>query len=297
MIQYARIGSQACNSLQGEKNGGQSISKNYQEVFSYFQYRLEEWRKNIKPKFQYKASDARIEKWNRTLSTILHLRANNLRIVVSRFLLFGNGVSGTCAIDIWTPSVDVAADTAHVLANMDGSPLTCTFQKSQSNYFLIAALGISLLAILQNSPLPASPSFINTTTLMSPTTYLKAQQTAKICLNLLYNRAESSRQSGWLWKRVQGLASRLNVLHFLDPTDTLNDTNWGYTMPMQDINEAQMNNAELLANRELTDVDPALDIHFPTSVESGDESVAAMDMVSGLDMMLDPAFIATGFDQ
>ncbi|GAD93001.1 catechol dioxygenase [Paecilomyces variotii No. 5] len=296
MIQYARIGAHTCDSLQGEKNTGQTISGNGQDVFSYFQFRLEEWRKNIKTEFQFKASDERTEKWNRMLSKILHLRANHLQIVVSRLLLFENGVAGTSPIDIWTPCVDVAADTAHVLTNMDGSPLTCAFKKSRSNYFLIAALGMSLLAISQNSPPPASPS-PNAKTVMSPTTYLKAQQTARICLNLLYSRAHSSRQSRWLWKRVQGLAARLNVLDFLGPTDTLNDNNRAYTIPMQDINEAYINNAGPLENRELTDADPALDMHFSTSVELGQESGAAIDMISGLDMMLDPAVIASGFGQ
>lgn len=297
MIQYSRIGAHACDTLQGEKTTGRPTSNNSEDVFSYFQYRLDEWSRTIKTEFQFKASDERTEKWNRTISTILHLRANNLRIVVSRILLFENGVAETAPVDIWTSSVDVAADTAHILASMDSSPLTCRFQKSRSNYFLIAALGISLLAQLQNSPRPASSSLIKKNIAISPMTYSKAQHSARTCLNLLYSRAEFSTHSRLLWKRVQGIASRLNILDFSGPTDMPNYSDLTSTINIQDIYEEQMNNTVSFDDREPTDVDPSLDMNFSESIQKGQEPISPINMVSSLDIMLDPAFIVDEFGQ
>ncbi|KAF2105146.1 hypothetical protein NA57DRAFT_20465, partial [Rhizodiscina lignyota] len=212
MVKYAQIGAQACGSLLHESLTRQTGSSSSQEALSYFQYRLDEWCKMIETDFLFPSASERTEMWNQRLRTIFHLRANNLRIVILRCLLLGDDIQDSAPADIWDSSVQVAADIGELLATMDSLPTTCGFEKSRSNYFLIAALGLLLLAISLNLSHLESPSLVKRPLSMAPATYLKAQSIAKACLNLLRNRAESSRQSRCLWERIRVLGSRLDLL-------------------------------------------------------------------------------------
>ncbi|KAH8820177.1 hypothetical protein F5884DRAFT_849452 [Xylogone sp. PMI_703] len=289
MIQYSRIGAYACDTLLGEKTSPDNI----QEIFSYFQYRLDEWQKAIGSEFQFKSGDERINKWNEQLRTILYLRANNLRIVILRFLILESGGQGSVPLDPWASSIDVATDTCHILASLDSLPSTCRFQKSQSNYFLVAALGILLLAICQDTSVPVSPSYMGREISMAHETYLKAQQSAILCLNILYNRAKSCRLSRCMWERVRGLASHLNLLV---PSTNLNSGHSAYMMEGGS-NGSILNHIDVIGSQEPVSNVPIPDLSFFASLESVEDSISAIDMVSGLDMMFDPAFLSGGLDQ
>lgn len=314
MIQYSRIGAQACDSLLGETHtGGQTLSDDRRDVLSYFQFRLDEWRKAINTEFQFRSGNERTDGWNQKLRTILYLRANNLRLVVARFLLLGDGAQSTASPDVWNSSVDVAADTIQVLASFDGSPSTCRFQKCRSNYFLVAALGVSLLAMLQDPAFPTTSSSSSTAAAavaaapplrnrvpVEPETLLKAQQTAVMCLSLLRSRAESSRQSRCLWERFRGLAARLKLLDFLilPGTPPAAGGDWGRAMPTPGNDELLMGRGGLTVSQEQVDhLAPIVELGFLGLGDGIGDSTWAMDMMPGLDVAFDPAFFANGFGE
>ncbi|KAL6901078.1 hypothetical protein GGI43DRAFT_367855 [Trichoderma evansii] len=206
MIQYLRIASSTTVFIFG-RHSVQLTHQEFQEVYSYFQYRLGEWYKNIDCEFQLKVEGEKIEQWNRYLCVTLRLRAYVLQIGVARFILFGKGIIGMPSADIWSTCVDAATSIASMLAAIDADQPQFQSVRPESNYFLISGLGILLLAISQNAMLSVAERPL------SPQTLQKAQQSAILCLNLLRNRAKISRPSKHLWKRVQSLAVRLNLLN------------------------------------------------------------------------------------
>ncbi len=136
----------------GREHNGWVAGSNYHEAFAYFQYRLDEWKNAIETKFRFSSTGERSNRWNQDIRRILQLRACNLRITVARLYLFNNEMRTAIPPDIWESLVDVAEHTGQLLAIMDGSPTTSRFSKAKSNYFLIAALSICLLAVAQYPP-------------------------------------------------------------------------------------------------------------------------------------------------
>lgn len=205
MIQYLRIASSTSVITFGT-HSVQLTPQEFQEVYNYFQYRLSEWYKKIDCEFQLKAKSEKIEQWNRYLRVTLRLRAYVLQIGVARFILFGKGVIGMPSADIWSTCVDAATSIASSLAAIDADQPQFQSARPESNYFLISGLGILLLAISQNAMLSVAERPL------SPQTLQKAQQSAILYLSLLCNRAKFSHPSKHLWKRVQSLAVRLNLM-------------------------------------------------------------------------------------
>jgi hypothetical protein len=153
---------------------------------------------------------------NQELRTLLRLRENHLRTVVARSFLCDNGCTGA-PLDIWSSSVDAAADSIQRLSRLDISTKSYRFHLSQYNYFLVAALGILYLAITRESSGPNDISPKEQRMPISHTTCIKAQQNSIVALNLLYTLAKSSRHSQCLWERVRGPAFRLCLLDPLVP--------------------------------------------------------------------------------
>lgn len=205
MVQYLKVASSTTVITSG-RHSMQLPPEEFQELYSYFQYRLSEWYKNIDCEFRLKAAGERIKQWNRFLGITLRLRAHTLQIGVARFILFGKGVIGMPSADIWSTCVDSATSIASILAAIDADQPQFQSARPESNYFLISGLGILLLAISQNAMLPVAQRPL------PPETLQRAQQSAILCLNLLHSRAIYSHPSKHLWKRVQSLAVRLNLL-------------------------------------------------------------------------------------
>jgi hypothetical protein len=295
MIQYSQIGEQACDALLGEKNTG-----NRQEMFYIFQYRLEEWRKSITTDFQFRHNGEKTDIWNHQLRTVLYLRASNLRTVIARSFLCENGTPGAAPSDIWTYSVDMAADTIQILAHLDSSTAMYRFNQAQIDYFLITALGILLLAITQDSSNHMSTSLYQKHISMMATSSLKAQQSVMVALNLLYSRAESSRHSQHLWERIRGLAFRLNLLDCLIPvTDHIGGSGPGErisTGSTPDVVESIVNQTGPTEIEDLTSLASImLDANTFDPTDLNHVSPASIGITPDLDIMFDPSFLATGF--
>lgn len=236
----------------------QLTPQEFQEVYSYFQYRLSEWYKNIDCEFQLKAEGERINQWNRYISVTLRLRAYNLQIGVARFILFGKGVIGMPSADIWSTCVDAATSIASILAAIDADQPQFQSARPESNYFLISGLGILLLVISQNAMLPVAQRPL------SPETLQRAQQSASLCLNLLRSRAISSHPSKHLWKRVQSLAVRLNLLG-------------GPATSNQDLVAGQPENINEMANINSLPLMPELNLaSFPSTADFGSSDLGAI---------------------
>jgi hypothetical protein len=214
MILYLRVAN-STTAITFGRNSVQLTPQEFQETYSYFQYRLGEWYKHIDRGFQLSAKDERIEQFNRFLSVTLRLRAYTLQIGVARFILFGKGVIGMPSADIWSTCVDAATSIASTLAALDADQPQFQSARPESNYFLISGLGILLLAISQNAMLPTAQRPLSQETLQ------KAQQSAILCLNLLRSRAILSYPSKHLWNRVRSLAFRLNLVNDMADINSL----------------------------------------------------------------------------
>ena len=180
MIQYANIGAQTCDALLEEMDAGQAGVTNQLDTYSLFQYRLGEWRKRITTDFKYAYKDQKTEIWNHRLQALLFLRANHLQILVARCLLYHNRLTRALLPDIKTHSVDMAADTVRILAHLGSSTTAPRINQAHYNYFLITALGVLLLVIIQESSnrLQQAPSqkYVS----MIAEAYIKAQKSAMV---------------------------------------------------------------------------------------------------------------------
>ncbi|UKZ52894.1 hypothetical protein TrVGV298_006681 [Trichoderma virens] len=283
MIRYSRIGAQACETISCDGPTTQMMMpQNCQDAYTYFQYRLGEWRKAIKTQFQFKSTSKRVDQWNSQLDAILQLRANNLHIVVARFIFFEKGFSGMIPADLWLICMDVAADTACILATIDGSPATFQATRSESNYFLVSSMGIAFLAMLQGSLFSMSAQ-----SPLNPEACLRAQQSAILCLNLLRNRAELSQQSKHLWNRVNDLASRLNLLGFLAPIASSNTEEDPVTTETMSVNEISERHTKHWREYGMASLSPGIvELGFPDSENSAEGPIIASKNYSFFDVML-----------
>jgi hypothetical protein len=181
---------------------------------------------------------------------------------------------------------------------MDNAQEISVFEKSRSNYFLIAALGISFLAILQDQSPLLSASFVKEAVLMAPATYLKAQQTARLCLDLLRSRAASSRHSLRLWERVQGMASRPNISALPIPTSTSSSTEtWHPMIHTPGIDEQLRSRAELPVDMQLESLDRVIQMDFSNQEGQTEDLSMIFGMTSGLDMTFDPTLFGSEFGE
>ncbi|KAM0511416.1 hypothetical protein ACHAPE_009931 [Trichoderma viride] len=276
MVHYLRIASSTSAITFGRHNI-QLTPEEFQELYSYFQYRLSEWYKNIDCEFQLKGEGERVEQWNRFLGITLRLRAHTLQIGVARFILFGKGVIGMPSADIWFTCVDAATSIASSLAAIDADQPQFQSARPESNYFLISGLGILLLAISQNTMLPVAQRPL------SPETLQRAQQSAILCLNLLHSRAIVSRPSKHLWNRVQSLAVRLNLLN--DPVISNQSVAAGQPETINDIEE--INSLPLMPELNLAS--------FPSIAAFGSSDLGVIAGMSDIPRNQNPSF-GIGFD-
>lgn len=276
MIQYLRIAS-STSAITFGRHSVQLTPQEFQEIYSYFEYRLSEWYKNIDREFRLKAEGDRIEQWNRHLSVTLRLRAYTLQIGIARFILFGKGVIGMPSADIWSTCVDAATSIASNLAAIDADQPQFQSARPESNYFLISGLGILLLAISQNAVLSEAERPL------SPETLQRAQQSAILCLNLLHNRANFSHPSRHLWRRVQSLAVRLNLLN--GPAITNQGTAAEQPDTMNEIGD--INSLPLMPELNLT--------NFPSTADFDSSGLGAIADIPVLPRSHNPPF-AMGLD-
>jgi hypothetical protein len=248
---------------------------------AFFQYRLDEWEKRITADIFSIPGGEDTETRSRRIRTVLNLRANHLRMLVARIFLCHNRPESTPS-DTWTSLINIAANTIYLLARLDRSTKEYRFQQAQLNYFLVGALGVLFLAITEDSTRPNPVPSESEHTIPSPT-FLKAQKSSMIALNLLCLQAGSSRQCQRLWARVRGVTNRLDLLNRMIPT------------PNQPVDKRWNN--DVLAESVPDNVDDFGAYAMPA--ESCDPmalGAMAADMENATVSGLDPAWSPSGFD-
>lgn len=210
MIEYARIGREACSALLGEDIMRRENHNVWQNSYTSFQYRIDRWALDTIMDFHSAPIDHGADSARQYLETLINLRANHMRTLVARAFLCTE-LSTTAPVDIWAASVDNAADTVHVLSRLDTSSKEYRFHRPQLNHFLISALDLLLFACTSDPSRSAPKSAIS----LSDATCFKARQSSMVALNLLRTLAEVSDHSRNLWEKTRGVASRLNLTDYL----------------------------------------------------------------------------------
>jgi len=217
MIEYARIGQQACGALLNDKMAGPHPPSSWQESYSFFQYRLEQWTLRAAREFEPDSLGNKANRGWDIIRTVLHLRVNQLHLLIARAFLCTD-LRTAAPPDIWTTSVDFATDTVHVLAQTDASTKEYCFHRAQLNHFLMTALDIAVFAATHEPSRDGSPSANGVDILVSESTGLKARQTTMVALNLLRNQADTSNNSKHLWNTIRTVAWRLKLCDYLFST-------------------------------------------------------------------------------
>lgn len=212
MIEYASIGKQSCDALLNDKVLSPEQLATWQDDYAYFQYRVSMWAIHASESFVEESSNPGIQ----MLRTILHLRIGHLRTLIARAFLC-SGLRKAAPLDIWTTSVDIAADTVKVIVQLDTTKEEYRFHQSQLNHFLVSALDILLFATSHQATGVGSPYANGQELVISEATTREAQQSSMVALDRLRSLADTSSQSKYLWERVRGLAIRLNLIGNLLP--------------------------------------------------------------------------------
>lgn len=212
MIEYARIGREACSALLGDNIMARENHNVWQNSYTSFQCRIDRWALDTTIDFHSAPTNHATESARQYLETLINLRANHMRTLVARAFLCTE-LRTTAPVDIWAASVDNAADTVHVLSRLDTSSKEYRFHRPQLNHFLISALDLLLFACTSDPSRSAPKSAIS----LSDATCFKARQSSMVALNLLRTLAEVSDHSKNLWEKTRGVASRLNLTDYLVP--------------------------------------------------------------------------------
>ncbi|OAP54844.1 hypothetical protein AYL99_11292 [Fonsecaea erecta] len=226
MAEYARIGKQATDDLFCDRRDTRpQLLHNWREKYAFFQYQLERWTQHTSSDLEHTSSAG--EEASAALHlvrTTLSLRANHLRTLISRAFLCST-LRDAAPSDIWTTSVDVAADTVQIVTGLDNSKKEFRFHQALFNHFLISALDVLLFATTFGSSKRGNPSANGKEIVITEATQVKARQSSLVSLNLLRTLADTTHHSKYLWERMRGVAAHLNLNNYLfTPTLGPHDT-------------------------------------------------------------------------
>jgi hypothetical protein len=210
MVWYVRLGSNTWDSILKLLNGGFGGTRDSHELLGTFHYQLEQWQKSIPEDLQFSCTDSSADNVTLFLRASLHLRANQLRLLVLRpFLRSHAGIS------VYPQRVEsateIACDTIRVLSALNASTDIYCMQQPICNYFLASAIGV-LLLIIVHVPLLSSMSSKSISQL---TTNTGMFQELLVALELLKVYATSCRASKRLWEEISALILRLDRLRLL----------------------------------------------------------------------------------
>jgi hypothetical protein len=218
MVEYARIGKQATDDLFCDSRDTRpQLLHNWQEKYAFFQYQLERWTQYTSSDLERTNADEQARSALHLVRTTLSLRANHLRTLISRAFLCTT-LRDAAPSDIWTTSVDVAADTVQILARLDNSTKEYRFHQALLNHFLTSALDVLLFATAFGSLKCGNPSANGKEIIITEETRLKARQSSLVALHLLRTLAETTHHSKYLWERMRGVAAHLNLSNYLFTT-------------------------------------------------------------------------------
>ncbi|KAJ9636619.1 hypothetical protein H2204_005219 [Knufia peltigerae] len=214
MIEYSQIGREACSALLNDKaTAGGGNPNIWQSSYTSFQYRIERWARSTTVELQNRPSVYNTTEPSRKyMETLIRLRANLMRILIARVFICTE-LRMSAPEEIWTRSVETAADTVQVLSRLDTSNKEYRFHRPQLNYFLISAL--DLLLFVCSCAEPDNRQAPEVSLSLPSDTSTTARQAAMVALNLLRDLAEVSDHSRSLWEKTKTIASRINLTSWL----------------------------------------------------------------------------------
>lgn len=208
MIQYAEIGRSAADMLLTDDAKRPTERGEWRERYGYLQYRLEQWQQRIARGIPSPLNEANAEA-NRLLNAILNIRANHLRGLAARCFLC-TSFHAAAPPGIWEESVNTAAETVEILADMSANGQYRS-QQAQCNYFLMSALGMLLLPIAPKSSEESSSLSNAGQICVSSQVATKARENAATSLRILNSQAAHSRHAKCLFDYMRELTTRLRL--------------------------------------------------------------------------------------
>jgi hypothetical protein len=213
MIRYARIGDQAWDSLSRSATGRLSSSRNSHdfrtahESLEFHEYQLEQWEKGIPEELQFSHADHTDMKTT-FLRTVLHLRANQMRIIMIRPFLYSS-LSSTTHLGKCLTAMEVAGDTIQIIADLHVQSDMYRRQQALFNHFLVSALGLLYVLIIRYTVKePLAPI---TDDRLSPDALAKAYGRLFRGLDILGSLGETNSTPRGLYKKLFSIISKLKI--------------------------------------------------------------------------------------
>ncbi|KAL5083796.1 hypothetical protein Trisim1_000922 [Trichoderma cf. simile WF8] len=205
MIDYCRLGSRICESISNVFGGLSHYAQEWRESFEFFQDHLNQWQEKHVPKVLDPNSTEPDAIKIRHFSTLLYLRANQLRLVLIRPALYSLQLQEATNSDLWAMAVNIAYDSFQILLDLFGETNIYKMQQTQYNYFLITALGAVLGVLAQEKSALATGK-------VDDATLTKAHEFVTAALDLLKSTTVFSKTSEHQYAKVISLCRRLGLL-------------------------------------------------------------------------------------
>ncbi|KKP05640.1 hypothetical protein THAR02_02281 [Trichoderma harzianum] len=205
MINYCRLGSRICESISNVFGGSSHYAQEWRESFDFFQDRLNQWQEEHVPKVLDPNNKEPDAKKIRHFSTLLYLRANQLRLVLIRPALYSLQLQEATNSDLWAIAVNIAWDSFRILLDLFGGTDIYKMQQTQYNYFLITALG-AVLGVLAQEKSALTASKVDDATLA------KAHEFVTAALDLLKSTTVFSKTSEHQYAKIISVCRRLGLL-------------------------------------------------------------------------------------
>ncbi|KAJ9659532.1 hypothetical protein H2198_003108 [Neophaeococcomyces mojaviensis] len=150
MASYVKLGERAWRSITDDK--GMVVAAPAKDKIEYFQYELHQWQKTLPPELQphhlrvsSNTNDYEIDASDQYLMKLLYLRANQLKLLILRPLLFTSTYVAFHTERI-VQAVEVAKDTIDVLVELKSPSNMYHNRQPIFNHFLNSALAALFLA-------------------------------------------------------------------------------------------------------------------------------------------------------
>lgn len=155
MASYVKLGDRAWQSITDDK--GMVVAAPAKDSIEHFQYELHQWQKGLPPDLQphqlrvsSNTIDHGTDTSKRYLVALLYLRANQLKLLILRPLLFTTSYVASHK-EYVGQAVEVAKDTISVLAELESSSNMYRDRQPIFNHFLNSALAVLFLAYGQQT--------------------------------------------------------------------------------------------------------------------------------------------------
>ncbi|CZR67535.1 uncharacterized protein PAC_17434 [Phialocephala subalpina] len=214
MIRYARIGDLAWNSLSRSISGrlvGSRTSHDFRtalESLEFHEYQLDQWQRSIPEELQFSHVDHADMKMT-FLRTVLHLRANQMRIIMIRPFLYLDPSSDT-QLGKSITAMEVAGDTIQIIADLHSRGDMYRRQQALFNHFLVSALGLLYVLIIRDTV--KEPLSSITGDRLSPHALAKAYSSLFCGLDVLRSLGTFATAPRRLWNKLFPIISRLKLL-------------------------------------------------------------------------------------